>query len=277
MRWYADNSELNGIRGADIQDILLFGGVAVSEDVEAPLRRALEGVKEHFGDYRAPVKWNFKALEKTYREFNQQDSYNRLFETSKEWRRALFECASGFDFCVIVSCVESYSVVRKDIKAAKPMLSRFMFSNGLMRFALHVRDSKPANAGVVLDWPDGGDSEPFDVEYASAYRRGKSKDGVSYISGPLHALQFSDGVSYVRSNHSTLMQFADLVVGATRELIECALGKKQDAFGIDMLNAIKGQLRGAPNNIFGRGINVPSGNAKLRTAVRDAIRKHLPP
>lgn len=275
MRWYADNSELNGIRGAEIPDILLFGGIAVSEDVEAPLRSALEQVKAQFGDARAPVKWNFKALEKTYSDAGLKELYAKMFSTSKEWRRALIERASAFDFCVIVSCVESFSVLRDDIKDAKPMLSRFVFANGLMRFALHVRDCRPANASVVLDWPDGGDSEPFDSEYVPAYKSGKSKDGIGYISGALRELRFSDSVSYVRANHSTLMQFADLVLGATRELAECALGKKDDAFGVDMLRLLRTRLRGAPNDIFGRGINVPSGNVRLRTAVRDAIGKYL--
>jgi len=34
MRWYGDNSELNGIWKAEIPDVLLFGGIAI-EDSDA--------------------------------------------------------------------------------------------------------------------------------------------------------------------------------------------------------------------------------------------------
>ena len=276
MRWFADNSELNGIRGAEIPDILLFGGVVVPSESQAPLRVAIEAVKKKFGNARAPVKWNFKDLAKLY----EQDGIGKLFEPimreSKTWRREIFAAAAMIDITVIVSCIECYSSDRLNIKVAKPGLAGFAFSNGLMRFALHVAERKTDAATVVLDWPDGGDTGPYDDEYAHAFNYGTSTNKeVKYLSGPLNRLGFTDSVTFTKSKHSTILQFADLVVGATREFIECAIGKKDEAFGIEMLRTIKHRIRGAPNNILGRGIDVPTGNKKLRGAVDEAVKKHL--
>ena len=46
MKWYADNSELNGIKYAEIPDILLFGGVIVGADAEAYLQSEIEKIKK---------------------------------------------------------------------------------------------------------------------------------------------------------------------------------------------------------------------------------------
>lgn len=276
MRWYADNSELNGIREAEIPDILLFGGIAVEAHAEASLRQAIESVKGKYGHPRAPVKWNFKDLKTLYEKQNQTALYEQLRDSSKQWREEIFQVANAFDFTIIVACVESYSVKRKNIKDNKFGLTQHVFSNGLMRLALHAQEMKPDRVQVILDWPDKGDSKPFDSEYASAFSKGRTADGsVPYFSGTLSNLGFLDSATYTNMYHSTLLQFADLVVGAARELIECAHEKKKDAFGVDVLKLVSNHFRGAPNNIYGRGISVPSGNVALRTAVQAYVKGNL--
>lgn len=276
MRWYADNSELNGIREAEIPDILLFGGIAVAPHAEAPLRQAIELVKGKYGHTRAPVKWNFKDLKALYEKQNQTALYEHLKDTSKQWREELFQAANEFDFTIIVACVESYSIKRANIKDNKFALTQYVFSNGLMRLALHAQETGPDRIQVILDWPDKGDSKPFDSEYASAFSKGKTADGsVAYYSGPLSKLGFLDSATFTNMHHNTLLQFADLVVGATRELIECAYEKKKDAFGVDALKLVSKHFRGSPNHIYGRGISVPSGNAQLRTAVQAYVKENL--
>ncbi|MBS1140090.1 MAG: hypothetical protein H6R13_1543 [Proteobacteria bacterium] len=276
MRWYADNSELNGIREAEIPDILLFGGIAVAPDAEEPLSRAIELVKSKYGHPRAPVKWNFKDLKALYEKQNQEALYERLRDSSKQWREEIFQAANAFDFTIIVACVESYSIKRQNIKDKKVALTQHVFSNGLMRLALHAQEVQPDRVQVILDWPDKGDSRPFDSEYASAFSRGKTADGsVAYYSGLLSNLGFLDSATFTNMHHNTLLQFADLVVGATRELIECAYEKKKDAFGVDVLKEVSKHFRGAPNQIYGRGISVPSGNSKLCTAVQAYVKKNL--
>ncbi|WP_165847892.1 DUF3800 domain-containing protein [Paraburkholderia lacunae] len=276
MRWYADNSELNGIRDAEIPDILVFGGVAVPVQSEQALRKAIEEVKERFGHRRAPVKWNFKDLKSLYEKQNKEGLYTRLRDSSKEWREEVFKAVNNFDFTIIIACIESYSIKRDNIKDKKDMLTRHVFSNALMRLGLHARDRKPDCVQVVLDWPDKGKSKPFDLEYASAFSHGRTYDkDVNYSSGRLANLGFLDSPVYANMHHSTMLQFADLVVGATRELIECAYEKKESAFGVDVLKHVSSHFRGAPKSICGRGISVPSGNVRLRTAIERFVKENL--
>jgi hypothetical protein len=145
-----------------------------------------------------------------------------------------------------------------------------------MRYGLHVRDEKPLAAHVILDWPDKGISTPFDSEYACAYGRGKTTDGsVTYKCGKLSSLGFADSVMFTNMHHSTLLQVADLVVGATREFLECCLEKKQGGQGLDCLQLIRERFRGAPGEIVGRGLIIPSGNAKLLATAKKGVKELL--
>lgn len=276
MRWYADNSELNGVRGASIPDILLFGGIAIEVDQVRLLREAVESVKGKYGHPRAPVKWNFKDLKALYKKQRLEELYEKLLKSSKEWRIEIAEIANDFDFRVIISVVEGHSIAKKTLVGVKPNLCRYAFNNGLMRFALHVQDEKPDSAQIILDWPDRGDSKPFDLEYRTAYNEGKTGErDVSYHSGPLAPLGFDDCASYVNMHHSTLLQFADLVLGANRELIECAIGKKRSGLGVDFCKIIKTKYRGYPAHIVGRGISLASGRADFRHDVREYVNREL--
>ena len=276
MRWYADNSELNGLKEAEIPDILMFGGICVSPEVESSLRAAIEAAKAEFGPARAPVKWNFKDLKKKYEGEDRKEIYEELLKTSKEWRRRIFEEASGFDFKIVISCVEAHSATRKVIRSVKEDLTRFAFNNGLMRYGLHVQEEKPDRAVVILDWPDGGNSKPFDSEYAWAYTRGTTPEKIPYTCGKLESLGFHDSAVYTNMNHSVLLQFADLVVGATREFIEVCIGKKKSGFGVEALQPIKHNFRGYPDQIVGRGISVAaSKRSDLRRKIEEGVKGML--
>jgi hypothetical protein len=273
MRWYADNSEVNGIRGADIPDIVMFGGVVVAPDIEPVLREIFESVKGKFGHPRAPVKWNFKDLERLYEEQQQKSLYKKLLKTSKEWRCEIVERVAQIDFGIIVSCIESYSTRRKDIKQVKDGLSAFAFNNGLMRYALHVRERTPERADVILDWPDKGNRRPFDVEYRYAFNCGRSPGGQPYHSGPLRELRFHDSVLFTNMHHCSLLQLSDIVIGASREFVECALGKRQDGHGLDCFKLLLQRVRGYPHNVVAHGFSVSTGNTALRNKISGAVRK----
>jgi len=274
MRWYADNSELNGIRGADIPDILLFGGIAIAPEYEPVLRKKIECVKAEYGHKRAPIKWNFKDLRKIYLKQNQEQLYRDMLESSNDWRKEIFEETSECEYTIILSCIESFSTRRKDIKAVKLQLSEWVFSNGLMRYALHVKESAPERAFVILDWPDGGNAKPFDREYTSAFNVGKSAAGINYLSGALSKLPFHDSALYTNMLHSTILQFSDLVVGASREFIEYAIGKRNedDGKGIQCAKLFLSKFRGYPNNVLSKGLNVSTNNTGLRNTIGAAIR-----
>lgn len=272
VRWYADNSELNGIKEAEIPDILIFGGICVSPEIEIDLRKSIELAKAEFGPYRAPVKWNFKDLKRQYQKEGREEVYNELLKSSKDWRRRIFEEASKHDFKIIIACVESHSASKKVIRSLKEDLTRFVFNNGLMRYGLHVQEEQPYRAEVVLDWPDRGDSKPFDSEYAWAYLKGTTPENVPYHCGKLESLCFHDSVVYTNMSHSVLLQFADLIVGATRECIEVCLEKKKSGYGIEMLQIVKDKFRGYPNNIVGRGVSVAaSQQSKLKEKIQLGI------
>lgn len=277
MHWYADNSELRGIRDTEIPDILLFGGIAVPPSCATDIRRSVEAVKARYGAARAPVKWNFKDLRATYKAVNMEATFERLLQTSKEWRREIFNVLGQFDCTIILSCVQSHSIQRKVIKGVKQDLVRYSFSNGLMRVALHAVDVKPERYQLVLDWPEGADSSPFDSEYASAYNFGQTADkAVTYHSGPLERLCFADSLAFSNMRHTTMLQVADLVVGATRELLECAIGKKETGFGLDLCKMVAPKFREyEANSIFGRGISVASGDSEFRTRIRSYIAQEL--
>lgn len=276
MRWYVDNSELNGMKEAEIPDILMFGGIVVGTECERDLRTAVESVKARYASSRAPVKWNFKDLKPMYQRQGKEDMYQELLMISKNWRQEIFESIKKIDFTIIVACVESNSAKKEVIKNIKTDLTQYAFSNGLMRYALHVAEKKPQRAEVVLDWPDRGDPKPFDVEYASAYKTGKTADAsVNYHSGSLEKLAFSDHVVYANMKHSTLLQLADLVVGATRELIECSVGKAGPGMGIDVLKLVVNRFRGFPDKIMGYGISVASNSSEFKDIIREGIKVNL--
>lgn len=272
MKWFADNSELNGIKEAEIPDILMFGGIAVPANIEHELRLRIEDIKGRYAHPRAPVKWNMRDLKSLYEKQGKVEMHTRLQESSREWRKEIFTALAECEVTLIVACIEAYSSDRKIIKATKEQLTSHSFSNGLMRFGLHVQDSQPDHAQVVLDWPDRSESKPFDSEYSSAFNRGVTAAGnVPYRCGALANLRFLDSATYANMYHSTLLQTADLVVGATREVIECCLGKKESGQGVDCTRIVRDRFRGAPNRIVGFGISVSSGNKGFSDAVRNSI------
>lgn len=177
-----------------------------------------------------------------------------------------------------MSCLQTYSIRRDVIKDLKQELSGYVFSNGLMRFAMCVKESRAAHAQVILDWPDKGDSKPFNREYASAFNTGKSGKDVAYYSGPLKDIGFSDSIFYAKMNHTTLLQVADIILGATREFVECALEKKPIGIGAESIIKLRDCFLGGPNNVFGRGINVYGDDQfkeKLKSYIEGAFNNKL--
>lgn len=145
-----------------------------------------------------------------------------------------------------------------------------------MRVGLYAKQCRANHSEVFLDWPDKQDPNPFDREYAAAFKEGKTLDGhVTYHSGSLKNFGFADSPIYATMNHCTMLQFSDLVLGATREFVEHAIGKRHEGLGIELTRMLKNRFYGAPETIFGRGINVSSGNSDFRKKIRDAISKEL--
>ena len=88
MKWYADNSELNANWGAEIPDILFFGGVAINTESERSLAKVFEEITKAHSDIKGlPLKWNFKDLKTFYARRELADVYQALLRESKNWRK----------------------------------------------------------------------------------------------------------------------------------------------------------------------------------------------
>lgn len=256
MRWYADDTDLRIITGVHVPNIVLFGGIVVDKENEKLLREAIENAKSKFCHKRLPIKWNFKDLKQKYSKQNHAQSYNDILNNMLSVREEIFDAVSKIDFTIVIAMVRGYSQDKKILKDLKSELFQFVFSNSLMRYALYVQEKSPERAEVILDWPSESDSKPFDMEYASAYNNGVTKDGIKYHSGVLEQLSFHDSIFYTRMPHSSLMQLSDMILGATREFIQCSLDDNSKGQGINLLKKIAPKFRGYPNHVVGRGISI---------------------
>ena len=272
IRWYADNSELHGIWNAEIQDILLFGGIAINDDARRELSSIIEEVKKSYkqeADF--PLKWNFKSLRDYYKERGLEDLFKTLLKRSKEWRTIIFRAASRVDYTIIISLILGHGKKREVLIKTREALTRYVFSNALMRVGLHVKELNPNSAELYLDWPDGGQKKLFDEEYRSAYISATTCGQRKYYCGPLKRLGFSESVFFASMNECSLLQFSDLVVGATREVVEVALDKISDSFGLALLKQLKDKVRGAPNSVIGKGIIISPPRGDLYERVSQTI------
>jgi len=116
IRFYADNSELRGIWGAEIPDILLFGGIAVNEEAKNDICSTIKAIKSTYQpDVVFPLKWNFRDLEKYFREHELNTLYSKLLEDSRTWRSEIFQRVSGIDIKIIISIIISYGSSRETL------------------------------------------------------------------------------------------------------------------------------------------------------------------
>ena len=258
IRWIADNSELRGIWEAEIPDILFFGGVVIDESAGKRLCSILKHIKSGYrreSDF--PLKWNFLSLERYYRQYGLDESFATLKEDSIRWRSEIFRLASEVEFTIIMSIIKGHSRKREVLKNTRETLTRYAFSNALMRVGMHVREIAPGSAELLLDWPGEGQRGLFDDEYRSAFYRGQCADGqTGYYCGPLKGLGFSESALYSNMQECPLLQFSDLIVGALKEVVEVALGKKEDSLGLGLTRLVKDKFRGTPEGIMGRGISI---------------------
>jgi hypothetical protein len=65
MELVCDNSELNGIWGAEAPDVLVIAGYAIARDKVGPLLKKVQKVKQNRGlNAHCPVKWNMRDLDR---------------------------------------------------------------------------------------------------------------------------------------------------------------------------------------------------------------------
>jgi hypothetical protein len=272
MRWYADNSELNGIWGSAIPDILIYGGICANNHAQNCLCEIIKNVKAGYNkDVDFPLKWNFRALEVYYQNIGKFDLYDRLLKSSKIWRKSIFRQIASVDFIIIMSIIHGYGRDRNIQLKTRQNLTRYVFSNALMRLGIHIKEIDSPKTELVLDWPPEGDKNLFDSEYRCAYFRGLASNNQEYFCGPLEEIGFSDSIFYSSTNECSLLQISDIIVGSVKDLVDYSLGRKRGRYGRNRVLEIKDRFRGAPSRVIGRGVSIAPTRNSLYDKLRNTI------
>lgn len=257
-KWYADNTELSTTKTKN--NVLIFGGIIIDEIEERKLKIIIEDVKAQYALKTLPIKWNFKDLKPTYLELSRVKEYEILLLNSYKWRREIFERSLAVNYKVILACTERYNS-NKPLSSIKDDLISVSFSQSLMRVALYAKNNPIKDeCQVVLDWPESSNPKPFNREYFKAYHNGKSIFDRTYFSGPLKNIGFSESIYFTKSTHCTMLQFADLIIGASKDYILKNLHEIDYSLGFDLTELIKCKIQGYPDKIIEHGFNyAPKG------------------
>jgi hypothetical protein len=283
MELVCDNSELNGIWGAEAPDVLVIGGYAIARNKVAPLLKNVRAVKEKRGlNPHCPVKWNMRDLDKALMAHGLLGQSDILIGQSNVLRTELLNELTAAGATIFASAILAYSNKKQVLGETREDLVSFSFGNLLMRVGLFCKETAGGRrVDVLLDWPEGNDRRPFTTEYYTGWRYGRSgpeEKAVKYECGALTDLAFSPAPTFAGMEFEPRLQLADLVVGATREFINFTLGKaKEGAFGVQQFRSIIPHFyQAAGRQSLGRGITVSPTNSKFSTAVLTGLKKLQP-
>lgn len=246
------------------QKVHLFGGVIVDRESEGEIIKRIRNVKQQYTHPNMPVKWNFKdtRIEAKFKEYERSKEYKNMLAASREWRLELFRQLSDIDYQIIVSCIEAYSDDNNVIQQVKNELNRYCFEMVLMQVGLEAREIG-GKWQIVLDWPPDNDSKPFDRGYYKLFHSKKTLSGVSAKCGKLEPLGFSHSLHFTRANHSPLMQLADLVLGATRDHIECKIRGRESSVGTEAVEIFYDHYRNNNGTVPQYGVIASTNNNLL--------------
>jgi uncharacterized protein DUF3800 len=274
-KWYCDDSALKKNHGDEKRPVFLYGGILISREDEIALSNIMKKIKSEYTGEHMPFKYNIKDVEEVYQRFDKQAEFENLKKDSVAWRKRIIEESLKFDYKIFISVIENFQPDKKDQKEIKQNLSSFMFSNALMRVGLYADEKSLDYIQVILDWPEGNDSKPFDKEYFYAYNKGINSNSQEYYCGSLNQLNFDQTLYYARCHHSNLLQLADIIMGATRDWMETELQGREYSIGKELTQSFFSKFYGYPGKILGRGINVSSKNASFKKFLLGAINKNI--
>jgi len=274
-KWYADDTALKKNHGDSKRPVFLYGGILISRSDEVKLSAVIKSVKKEYTSEDMPVKYNIKDVEEVYQRFDRLKEYERLKSESAIWRKKLIQKSLQFDYKIFISCIENFQADKKEQKPIKQNLSSYLFANALMRVGIYASENEMEHIQVILDWPEGNDSKPFDKEYYYAYNRGTNSDKQDYFCGALNELGFDQTLYYARCNHSNLIQITDIILGATRDWIETEMQQREISIGKELAQLFLPKFYGYPSRILGYGINVSSKNVELKKQIKEIIKKNV--
>jgi hypothetical protein len=271
---YADDTYAKASKEAQLGSIHLFGGLIANRAEEAKIIEEIRAVKSQYTHPNMPVKWNFKdsSIQLKYKEFNKEKDYEKMLANSRDWRLEIFQRINNLNYTIIVSCIEHFSDNKKVILDAKNKLNTYCFENVLMRVGLEAKELG-GFWQCVLDWPPDNDSKPFDRGYYQLFHFGKASSPKPATCGPLNALGFSHSLHFTRSNHSPMMQLADLILGATRDHIECKMQGRNSSIGSEAVEIFYDHYRNLNGIIPRYGVIPSTGSKALEKSVSEIFKK----
>lgn len=274
--FYADDTYAKASKEDQDWSIHLFGGIAVDRENEPAFIDAIRKVKSQYTDKNMPIKWNFKdeKIKEKFKESKREEEYNNMLSKSSEWRLEIFRVVNKFDYQIIVSCIEAFPCNKKKRASLKKEINTYCFVNILERLALDAKKDHKFYQ-CVLDWPSEGDSHPFDDGYFKLYHDGQMSSSLECYAGPLEKLGFSHSLHFTRCIRSPLMQFTDLVIGATRAHIECKIQDRSYSIGTKAVEIFYSHYRNNNGTIPGYGVVTPTGNKNFLEKIKKIFNKKV--
>ncbi|MBY8964600.1 MULTISPECIES: DUF3800 domain-containing protein [Pseudomonadota] len=271
---YADDTYAKTSTEDAPRKVHLFGGVIVNRASEEAIIEKIRHVKKQYTHPNMPVKWNFKdtSIKKKYDEFDKKQEYKKMLAESRNWRLEMLRQVNDIEYQVIVSCIEAHSEEKDVIQRVKNDLNTYCFENVLMRAGLEAKELG-GKWQCVLDWPPDNDSKPFDRGYYRLFHFGKASSPRPALSGPLELLGFSHSLHFTRANHSPLMQFADLVLGATRDHIECKIQGRDSSVGTEAVEIFYDHYRNHKGTVPRYGVIASTSNPSLVENVQNIFQR----
>src|SRR5690606_29478202 len=221
-----------------------------------------------------PIKYNFKDLKGKYDEHGFTEEFKLMLADSAKWRKELFEKAVQLDFKIIIAVIQNFQSQKPSQKEIKSDLLGFAFVDILMRLGKELQYKKFEHVQVISDWPESNDPKPFNFNYYYGFSRGTTPKGIEYFSGKLQDVGFHDTVLFASMNHSNMLQFADLIIGASRDFLTTHFDEREYSIGKELTEILLPKFRGFPKNIT-YGISVSSNNRELKERIKSLLAKYV--
>lgn len=273
VKCYLDHTEIKIDENVKGNDTFLMGGVLISRDEEIKLCGLVKEIKARYVHPDLPVKYNLRDLKAKYDEHNYTEQFKVMLNDSAKWRKELFERALEFDFKIIIAVIQNLQIQKASPKEIKSDLLGYAFVDILMRLGKELQYKKMEHIQVISDWPESNDPKPFNFNYYYGFSRGTTPKGTEFYSGKLQDIGFHDTVLFASMNHSNMLQFADLIIGAARDFLTTHFDEREYSIGKELTEIILPKFRGFPNNI-NYGISVSSNNQELKKRIMALISKY---
>jgi hypothetical protein len=272
MELVCDNSELIGIWGAEVPDIIVIGGYAIERASIPTLLKRVQNVKVAHGlDRYCPIKWNLRDLDRALASHKLEGQQAILLAKSDPLRANLLSALTESGATLFASAILAHSNNKQILGETRQDLVGYSFGNLLMRAGLYCQEKAGGRrVDVLLDWPDRSDRTPFMDEYYAGWRHGHSaaSEAVKYKCGTLAGLEFAPAPTFTGTEFEPRLQIADLVVGVTREFVNFALGKAPKAsFGVQTFKTLIPNFYQDEGRVLGYGVTASPTHSDFSGAI----------